>query len=249
MRHLSRQKICLLIFVCLSPLTLSAQWAGHQKEKSKYTEHADPSLFRKDRLKPRLHFGFQLAMMRSNVDVKFSEEYLHGNNRLTSITSTPLGGFIIGGYAAYRISDFWDVKPQFNFFSAYERKLVYDYDGSKPTETRTIEAAMFELPLLLKYRAQLRGISNMYFVFGVKPSFSLSQKSADKDKVLLQNQDLSIEYGLGFDVFFPYFKFAPELRFSHGLLNVLNTSNENFYTRQLKRLTTHTATLYFHFGG
>ncbi len=226
-----------------------AQWEGHKKEKSKYTEDASPSLFRKDRLSHRLHFGFQLAMMRSNVDISFSDEYLTSNNDLASIISKPLPGFIIGGYACYRISDFWDVKPQFNFFAAYERRLTYDYNSKKPSDLRVIETAMFELPLLFKYRAQLRGISNMYMVFGVKPAFSLSQKSSDRDKVLLQNRDLSIEYGLGFDLFFPYFKLAPELRFSHGLLNVLNTENANFYTRQLKRLTTHTATLYFHFGG
>jgi len=238
-----------LITIFLLPTALCAQWEGHKKAKSLYTEEANPTLFRKNRLNQRINFGFQLAVMRSNTTVTFSEEYLKSANNLASIATQPSPGFIIGGYACYRISDFWDVKPQFNFFAAYERKLVYDYNGNKATETKTIEAAMFELPLLFKYRAQLRGISNMYFVFGIKPSFSLSQKSSDKEKILLQKRDLTIEYGFGLDVFFPYFKFAPELRFSHGIVNVLNTGNANFYTRQLARLNTHSATLYFHFGG
>jgi hypothetical protein len=247
--HLSGQKTCLVILLSCLPIWVQAQWEGHKKEKSKYTENAHPSLFRKNRLNHRLHFGFQLAMMRSNVDIRYSDEYLNRSTELSSLVSSPSPGFIIGGYGCYRISDFWDIKPQFNFFAAYERTLTYDYVGTKASDTRTIEAAMFEVPILLKYRSKLRNITNMYWVIGVKPSFSLSQKSSDKDKVLLQNRDLTIEYGMGFDIFFPYFKFAPELRFSHGLLNVLNTDNKNFYTRQMSRLTTHTATLYFHFGG
>jgi Outer membrane protein beta-barrel domain len=249
--HLSGQKTRLVILLTLLPLLATAQWEGHKKAKSEYSEEANPTLFRKNRLSSRLHFGFQLALLRSNVDVKYSPEYLNGNHELSAVNASPSPGFIIGGHACLRISDFWDFKPQFNFFAAYERKLTYQYteNSKKPTEIRTVESAMFEVPLLLKYRAKLRNITNMYWVLGVKPSFSLSQKSADKEKVLLRNQDISIEYGFGFDVFFPYFKFAPELRFSHGLMNVLNTGNQNFYTRQLSRLTTHSATLYFHFGG
>lgn len=247
--HLSRQKAYwLIIFSCL-PLFATAQWEGHKKEKSRYTEEAHPSLFRKNRLSQRLHFGFQLAILRSNIDIKYNDSYLNGNTNIASINPSPSPGFIIGGYGSYRISDFWDIKPQFNFFAAYERKLNYQYTDGKPADVRTVEAAMFELPILLKYRSKLRNITNMYWVVGIKPSFSLSQKSSDKDKVLLTNQDLSIEYGFGFDVFFPYFKFAPELRFSHGMMNVLNTGNQNAYTRPLARLATHSATLYFHFGG
>ncbi len=249
MRHLSRHQACLIIlFTCL-PLWATAQWEGHKKPKSKYTENAHPSLFRKNRLFQRLHFGFQLAMLRSNVNIKYTDAYLGGGSNIASIHPAPSAGFIIGGYACYRISDFWDIKPQFNFFAAYERKLNYQYTNNKPADVRTVEAAMFELPLLLKYRSKLRNVTNMYWVVGIKPAFSLSQKSSDKDKVLLLNHDLSIEYGMGFDVFFPYFKFAPELRFSHGVRNVLNQGNQNAYTRPLARLSTHSATLYFHFGG
>jgi hypothetical protein len=249
MRHLSRQKAYwIILFACL-PLFAQAQWEGHKKPKSKYTEDANPTLFRKNRLTQRLHFGFQLAVLRSNVNLQYHDSYLNGSTNIASINASPSPGFIIGGYGCYRISDFWDIKPQFNFFAAYERNLNYQYTDGKPNDVRTVESALFEVPILLKYRSKLRNITNMYWVVGVKPAFSLSQKSSDKDRVLLLNQDMSIEYGMGFDIFFPYFKFAPELRFSHGLMNVLNTTNQNAYTRPLARMTTHSATLYFHFGG
>ena len=243
--------ILLILIAFIAPTQLNAQWVGHQKEKSLYTQQADQHLFRKNRLKNRLNFGFQLALMRSNLTPTYSDSYLATANAggLQNIYALPSPGFVIGGYSSYRVKDLFDIRVHFNFFASYERRLQYDYIGTKKPELKSVEASMFEIPILIKYRAQIRGISNMYLVAGIKPSFSLSQKSEDQERVLLLNQDLTIEYGFGFDVFFPYFKFAPEIRFSHGIINVLQVKNDNFYTNQLKRLTSHTATLYFHFGG
>jgi hypothetical protein len=36
----------------------------------------------------------------------------------------------------------------------------------------------------------------------------------------LKGTDLALEMGLGFDLYFRYFKFSPEIRFSHGMMNL-----------------------------
>jgi hypothetical protein len=246
-----RQKagVIALLFI-FSALQAEAQFIS-RRGNNRYSENVSTKLGRgKDRLTRPLHFGFQLALTSAGTNARVSNSYIDGagTNGLINIEPKRALGFIIGGYSSIRLGEFWDARILVNVFSAYERKVDYVYQD-KPTESKIIESAMIELPVLLKYRAQIRGISGMYLIAGIKPAFALSQKSQDKENLVLKGNDLSIEYGIGLDTFFPYFRFAPELRFSHGIFNALKQDNDNFYSRQLRRLNTHSATLYFHFGG
>ena len=58
--------------------------------------------------------------------------------------------------------------------------------------------------------------------------------------------DFAIEYGIGLEQFFEYFKLAPELRFSHGLVNLFNPTN-NAAGVGISKLTTHSVTLFLNF--
>ena len=82
---------------------------------------------------------------------------------------------------------------------------------------------------------------------GVKPAFEASgKKDKTKAELELKETNLSIEAGFGFDLYYPLFKFSPEIRFSHGLIDVLgNTKNE--FGQPLTRVNTNTITVYFLF--
>ena len=83
---------------------------------------------------------------------------------------------------------------------------------------------------------------------GIKPALEVgSKKNEIQDDRLRSNVfDFNVEYGCGFDMYYPLFKFSPEIRFSHGLVNLrLNDPNE--YARSLSSMLTHTVTMYFNF--
>jgi hypothetical protein len=61
-----------------------------------------------------------------------------------------------------------------------------------------------------------------------------------------KSSDLSLDYGIGYEQFFEFFKFAPELRFSHGLTNMLVPA-KNSAGNGISKMTTHTVTLYLNF--
>lgn len=156
-------------------------------------------------------------------------------------------GFMVGFYSRFRLSEFWDFRAEVNA-AFYERSVAYFFqDGS--SETKVVEAPMAEIPLMFKYRSKIRGATNFYLVGGIKPSFILSRRTEDDENLRVADTDLSVEVGVGMDVFFPYFKFAPELRFSRGLSNVKDNEDENPFTRPIRRLTTNTFAVIFHFGG
>jgi hypothetical protein len=88
-------------------------------------------------------------------------------------------------------------------------------------------------------------------------SFDLGR---NKDKVILQKtMDYFFEVGIGCDVYFPWFKLAPELRYRLGFNNMLTPTDDcekedwklpagdYFYTNALSRLTNQQISLVFNF--
>jgi len=53
------------------------------------------------------------------------------------------------------------------------------------------------------------------------------------------------DFGFGFDLYYPLFKFSPEIRFSFGLLDVVGSNND--FTAGIKELKSKTVSIYFHF--
>ncbi len=165
----------------------------------------------------------------------------------TSLLVTPKNsiGLSLGFVMNFNLDRTWAIRL-LPTYSIYERNIDYLFADSSST-TAVVATNMVEVPLLLKYRSQLRGTKGMYLVAGVKPAFSVSaQKAEDKEILRVANTNISIEYGFGFDVYFSFFRFSPEIRFSHGLGNILIQDNNRLST-PLQRLSTHNVTLYLHF--
>ncbi len=132
--------------------------------------------------------------------------------------------------------------------SLFSREVQYDYPNS-PSRTETRESTWIDLPILLKYKSERRNNSRMYLLAG--GAFSIESNVRRKEiqgatKLSTGTMDFAIEYGIGFEQFFEYFKFAPELRFSHGLVNLYRPTN-NVAGVGINKLTTHSVTLYLNF--
>jgi hypothetical protein len=191
-----------------------------------------------------LHYGFTLGLNSTRFRPVESSGYF--KDSLTSIRSSPAGGFNLGFVMNMKLSRYFDLRvlPGVAF---YTRAVQFTYtDGY--TSNQTAESVFIETPILLKYKSQRRRNHRMYMVGGLKPGIEAGAKKNQKKKSELrtQNIDLCIEYGFGIDLYFKFFKFAPEIRFSHGLSNLL-INDHNAYSQDLTKLTTHTVTLYFFF--
>ena len=79
---------------------------------------------------------------------------------------------------------------------------------------------------------------------GIETNVKRSKAGAGSTgRIDTQTSDFTLDYGVGYERFFEFFKFSPELRFSHGLKNVFQGSSNT----GINRLTTHTVTLYLNF--
>jgi hypothetical protein len=116
-------------------------------------------------------------------------------------------------------------------------------------EEQLVETTIVELPILIKYKSERRGNVRMYMIGGIKPGFEASGKKGIDNSITqleVKGFTTNLDIGFGFDLYYPLFKFSPEIRFSRGITNILdNTSNK--YGKPLKYVNTNTVTIYFLF--
>ena len=89
----------------------------------------------------------------------------------------------------------------------------------------------------------------MYLVFGGSASMRAGKDDlvTSDDRLEIRRLNAQLEFGIGLEKYFEFFKFAPEIRYARGMMNVMNNTS-NIYHDGLSRLTTHTFTLYLHFS-
>ena len=89
----------------------------------------------------------------------------------------------------------------------------------------------------------------MYIVGGVTPVIEAAGRSnleEDLSRLQIEKFSTNLELGFGFDLYYPLFKFSPEVRFSYGLTNVLSPV-KNDKSAGIDDLRTKSLTFYFHF--
>ncbi|MEP2773440.1 MAG: porin family protein [Fulvivirga sp.] len=196
-----------------------------------------------------LSYGFLLGVHTSSYQIKYSDRFTSPElDDLYAINPEWSAGFTLGFIVNLNLADFLDFRllPQVSF---YEHLLVYERLDN-PNINELVETTVVEFPLLLKYKSERRGNFRMYFVGGVKPGLEASGKN-DIDEISDKNIDIkavnvSADVGFGLDIYYPLFKFSPEIRFSKGITNMLG-SEDNFFGEGIDRLNTNTITLYLLF--
>lgn len=194
----------------------------------------------------RMHFGFYLAGNFATYRVKRSQFMADHPDSVKSVNPIGTPGFTLGFIFNLKLADYVDLRfvPGVAF---YERAVQYQF-GSGSKIRQSLESTMVEFPLLLKFKSERRGNHRMYLLLGGKYSMASGLRRKDKkpDDLRVVNNDFSIEYGFGFDIFYEYFKLSPEIRFSHGITQGLVT-DPNKYAMPLQSMRTHTVTISFHF--
>lgn len=233
--YLHRAKIILLGFMLVAAMAEAQNFKWARRNNPNYDER-------------KFTYGFLIGLHTTAYQLKYSDSMVHDNyDTLHSVMPGWKPGFSLGFIVNYRINDYLDVRltPKVAF---YENTLRYNYtDGTHRDEL--VETTMVEFPFLLKYKSLRRGNVRMYVIGGVKPGIEASGKKELENitkGLEVKSMNMNLEAGIGMDLYFPLFKFSPEIRFSRGMMNVLdNTTND--FGRPLRYLNTNTITLYLLF--
>ncbi len=231
------QIVAVFFFLFLGTWSSTAQ-AQRKIEKINLSNHDAKSM----------HYGFHLSMNLAKFKLEHSQYYVDSLNKPSGSTLFSKGtpGFNIGFVLNKKITDYVDLRflPGVGFYS---RRLNFkNGEGEESIQEFGITAA--EFPLLVKLKSERRKNVRMYVVGGAKASINVGNKKKGDAATQLEinPNDFAIEYGVGVDLFYPFFKFAPEIRFSNGLTNLRSQGN-NLGAKSLDRVVTNTVTLYLFF--
>lgn len=192
-------------------------------------------------------YGFSFGAHTASLRLKYSDYFtVPAMDSVHSIVPLKKPGFSLGFIVNFRLAPFFDARltPKVTFS---EYALQYNYIG-RDASIETIESVGVDFPILLKYKSQRRDNIRMYVLGGITTSIEAAGKTElAEDEGLLQLNGVNImaDFGFGFDLYYPLFKFSPEIRFAFGLVDVVGSNND--FTAGIKELKTKTVSIYFHF--
>ncbi|QLH32502.1 MAG: PorT family protein [Cyclobacteriaceae bacterium] len=195
-----------------------------------------------------ISYGFMIGLHTSAYQVKYAPKFITQQfDTVHSVMAQFSPGFSLGFLVNYRVNEFVDLRimPKAGF---YTHRLQYNYTD-ETSQQQFVETTHVELPLLLKYKSMRRGNVRMYMIGGITPGFELSGKNdiqASSALLDIRKSNLQLETGLGFDFYFPLFKFSQEIRFARGIVNMLG-NRSSVYSDPIQRLNTNTISVYFIF--
>ena len=204
-----------------------------------------------------IHFGFAFRYVASEFKIQKLPNWRDPlsesgtttpQETLKSISSPVNPGFALGLVSDLRINKHLNLRftPSLVFSDRmvdyeFESGTTYQQEGVESPENytrRSVIATMTEFPLSLKLKSDRLGNFRTYILGGIKYGIDISskKKSFDADKVyfqkFLKNQKgfLSYEAGIGFDIYFEFFKMSPELKFSQSFNSILKRDLEPYST-------------------
>ncbi len=182
------------------------------------------------------HFGFILGYSQQKLNIKYSE-FMNNYNDYLQILSDYEPGFNVGIIMDFKIKNNFNIRvtPSFNFT---DQKIYYNRVNYSVSQPQNSGLSNFELPIYLKYRSDRVNNGRLYVLLGPKLSIDMSsfEKLSDNENLEFKSQNYSLDIGFGIDIYFKYFKFAPEIKYSYGITNILEKQH-NEYDNYLNSLS------------
>ena len=147
-------------------------------------------------------------------------------------------GFSVGVLADLRLSNHLNLRitPTMHFGAkhlVFHNLTDLDPEGFPHEETQDMKNTYISFPVDLKFSAQRWNNYRPYLIAGVNPMINLTGK--DQDFIQLKKMDTFVEVGLGCDLYLPFFKLIPELKFCYSLTNALDRNHANELVDMNKR--------------
>ena len=130
-------------------------------------------------------------------------------------------GFSVGVLGEIKANDWLSVRmiPTMHFG---DKKVVFKEQRSGKVVEQYVKSTYLSVPFDLKISAARFNNYRPYVVTGLAPTVDLTVKKGKE--LLVKRSDLMFEVGMGLDLYYPFFKMIPELKFCFGLNNILDSN-------------------------
>lgn len=229
-----KKRLCILLFIVLTA-------SGLRAENLPYADYK------------RLHFGFTLGLNGLDFGFKPTQRVIDGRVYQVDVSNV-FPGFTVGVIGDLRLAKYFNLRL-IPCLHLGQRTISYTNNIDDEILRNNIKSALITIPLYLKYNAPRINDYRFYLLAGGGLSFDLARDR--QNPVLLGLMDYYIEFGTGCTIYFPFFRFSPEIKFAIGFNNLLTPLDQRTkdvllerdykYTQALGRITSRMITLVFNF--
>jgi hypothetical protein len=180
------------------------------------------------------HFGINLGLNRSHFSFNHHPQFL-GQDSVMVVESINNTGINLAWLVNLNLNEHFDLRtyPLNLTFSekAFEYALKYpDVPlGETPLTVKKVQSITLSLPVQLKFSSDRINNLKVYTISGFRLDYDLSANAGKRNAeqlIKLKAFDYSLEGGIGFHIYFPFFVLTPELKLSWGMNN-LHSRNPN----------------------
>ncbi len=143
-------------------------------------------------------------------------------------------GFNVGVLAEMKLHKHFALRVTPTLYFGQKRAWMHEQTSGRDT-TQVLKSTLISLPIGIKMAAPRYNNFRPYFVASVAPAIDLTTKKHNAFR--LDMFDCYIEVGMGCDLYLPYFKLIPELKFSFGLANILHKDRDDLIDGSLIKMT------------
>lgn len=186
------------------------------------------------------HFGINVGFNQSHFSFSHHPRFLEYDS-IMGVESLNSSGINLAWLVNFRLNDHFDIRvhPVDLTFSekAFAYRQLYEPDTAV---TKKLQSITLSFPAHIKFSSDRIRNLKVYTILGGKFDYDLaSNKGAAKaeDLIKLNRSDLSVELGMGFHFYFPYFVLTPEIKLSHGLMNLHSRDADLKYSNVIDRIS------------
>ena len=222
----------LMLTLCLTALLTTAQ--ERKVQNKPYTD-----------LRP-LHLGILVGMNLQDIELENVGPQTitldDGTTKTQSIVCDDdkwNAGFSVGVLADLRLSQHLNLRftPTMHFGAkhlTFYNMTELTPEGRLMELTQDMKSTYIAFPVGLKFSAERWNNYRPYVIAGVSQLVNLTSKN--QDFLQLKRTDTMLEIGLGCDLYLPFFKLIPELKFCYSLTNALDAGHANELQDTNKRM-------------
>lgn len=236
MLHISCKKIGFFLLLLLLTAPLMAQIGG----KDNYN-------FR-DFNRKSYYFGINIGFNSSGYKLQQSGFFIN-NDSIKVTEGKSEVGVNMHMVTNLKLGEYFDFRflPGFSFA---QRGLEFTSVSDSKVIERKIESVFFELPFHIRFKSEPYKDKRMFVVAGLKYSYDVQTNSKSRKSLIrIAPHDFQYEVGVGMQMFYPYFIFSPEIKFSRGLGNILIYDKSQNEARVLENVVSQIFTISFNFEG
>jgi hypothetical protein len=198
------------------------------------------------------YFGLTFGYNSSNFQIDYSKNAIL-NDSFQVVEGIAGSGLNVSMIANMKLGEYFDFRflPGFSFV---DHKFEYITTFSNVRQTRNIESVLVQAPFQVRFKSDPFHDMRVFVLAGVKYTYDVASNARIRQEqavraVLLSPHDFSVEVGGGFQFFFPFFIFSPELKYSQGIGNILIYNSNLEQTNVVEKVLTRTFTISLHFEG